>query len=230
MKIKMLMRRKNTTASAWAWTVIPFVIFSSFVSANVVFDDDDRCTREYEKLTSRNLQFLYRLDGNLNSVNMSKKKRIAYVNRIWESGEETPEARNRAYVELFSDPDYWEMKVKDDAGVLISKFENFVSSHSWTRFKNNLNDKDGFYFLSFSGISAMDRLYAKSRDFTETLTITDLQLERLGYYSYFEDATGMNAYQFAINKMEIGMILGKVKGCQLSYLESVLSNKNSKVD
>tara|TARA_B100000795_G_C22673140_1_gene388742 strand:- start:41 stop:739 length:699 start_codon:yes stop_codon:yes gene_type:complete len=218
--IKMLKITKKF--NKFTWTIIPFVIFSSFVSASETLPSDffynnDMCAENYERLSSVSLQFLYQLDGNLDNVNASKKKRIAYLDDVFKSDDKPMESRRRAYNELFSDPDYWETGVKDKAQALIVDFERVVRSHDWESYKKKVNNKR--LYFSFQKIKEVDALYSKALDFLSHLGVTEIELEKLGYDLYFQNATKMDSFRFALSKGAIQTLLRSIKSCQLGHLE-----------
>lgn len=201
---------------------IPFIIVPFFVSASEtlssdIFYNDNRCAGNYERLSSVSLQFLYQLDGNLDNVNASKKKRIAYLDDVFKSYDKPMESRRRAYNELFSDPDYWETGVKEQAQALIVEFERVVRSHDWESYKKQVNNKRVYF--SFQKIKEVDALYSQALDFLSHLGVTEIELGKLGYDLFFENATKMDSFQFAASKAGIKMLLGSIKSCQLGHLE-----------
>ena len=205
----------------FTWTVIPFAILSLNVSASDIFLDE-MCSSNYKRLANSSLQFLYQLDGNLDNVNASKRKRIAYLDGVFKSDDKPQETRRQAYNELFLDPDYWKTGVKNQAQDLIVGFENLIESQGWDSFKKKVNNNQMYF--TYNDMQDVDWLYSEARNFLEHLSITDKELEILGYDQYFENATGMDALRFALSKASLSSSLTGIKSCQMAYLQYDLLN------
>ena len=185
---------------------------------------DQHCVRAYSRVDEL-LQFLYKFEGNLQPLKVSKTKSLKSIIEQYRDSKNSIAVRKQAFSELYNDADYYQFLMQEKSLDLIKEIEELKARASPTKDKIlilSLPNVSSFgdYQNPYLKIQKLTRIHSSVRDFFEELENSKLRLEQMKEDHRFNKSLNYDA-------QNLGFIIAFSKGtiadviyCNLALLEA----------
>lgn len=197
-------------------------------SDNFKYADED-CVRAYSRVDAL-LQFFYKFEGNLQSMKDSKVKSVKSLIEQYRDSKNSLAVRRQAFLELYSDADYYQFLLQEKSSNLIKEIEELKANSSPSKDKKlilSLPNVSSFgdYQNPYLKLQKMEKIQSGVRDFFEELENSKMRLEQLNQEQRLSKSLNYDAQQ-------LGFIIAFSKGaiadvinCNLGLLETARVSK-----
>ena len=185
---------------------------------------DENCVRAYIRVEALQ-QFFYKFEGNLPAIKDSKIKSIKFSISEFRDYKISWAARNKAYGDLYNDPDYYQYLLQDKSADLIKELEELNSKSSPVKDKNLIFSLPkvssfGDYQNPYLKIKKLVKIQNDVRDFFDELENGRLRLEQLNQQHRLEKSLENDPQRLgAIIAFSKSAIIDVIE-CNLEYLEA----------
>lgn len=190
---------------------------------------DENCVRAYSRVDAL-LQFFYKFEGNLQTIKDSKIKSIKSLIEQYKDGKNSLAVRKQAFLELYSDADYYQFLLQEKSLNLIKDIEELKVNSSPIKDKKlilSLPNVSNFgdYQNPYLKIQKMGRIQSDVRDFFDELENSKMRLEQLNQEQRLNKSLNYDAQQLGFTIAFSKGSISSVINCNLELLETARTSK-----
>jgi hypothetical protein len=213
-----------------------FLIALSLIFTSPAFAADDKfkyadlnCAAAYSRVDAL-LQFFYKFEGNLQSLKDSKVKSLKSLIEQYGDSKNSLAVRKQAFLELYSDADYYQFLLQEKSLNLIKDIEELKVNSSPIKDKKlilSLPNVSSFgdYQNPYLKLKKMVKIQSDVRDFFDELENSKMRLEQLNQEHRLNKSLNYDAQQLGFTIAFSKGSIADVISCNLGLLETARGSK-----